>query len=120
MPKRAMTICRKPGCNELVPTPGYCSKHKNETPFRSLENRKSDEDRRFYNSYRWQKTSREHRRRYPLCSRCSSRGYVVPVQLVHHDPDRKELIRLGISPYDHDYLHSLCNRCHMEDLRAKR
>jgi len=122
MPARAKSMCRKAGCPNLVDKPGYCPQHTPDSraPFRRLDERKTEEHRLFYSGRRWTETSRQHRMMEPLCRRCKAAGKVVAADMVHHNPPREELIARGINPYDHDYLESLCNWHHLEELRAKR
>jgi 5-methylcytosine-specific restriction protein A len=96
--KRAKSICSHPGCNALLDAPGRCEKHQRiqiRSNFNSLDRKKTDEDIRFYSSAAWQKVAKRHRVNEPLCRHCRDRGLVVPAQMVHHEPDRKELIRMG-------------------------
>jgi len=124
MANRPYTLCRHPGCSALVERPGYCAAHKNDMPdrggFKRLDERKTDEARAFYASRRWTAASIAHREREPLCRRCKARGQVVPAQMVHHNPPVEILVARGLSPYDDAYLESLCNRCHLAELRAKK
>jgi len=126
MPPRPYTLCRFPGCSEIVERPGYCAKHKRDNPsppregFKRLDERKTDEARAFYASRRWTETSLAHREREPLCRRCRERDLIVPAQMVHHDPPVEVLAARGLSPYDDRYLVSLCNNCHLHELREKK
>jgi len=122
MPTKALRPCARIGCPELVSGGMYCAKHKaSHAPgFRALDNNKTDEQRKFYSSRKWTETSKSHRQLEPLCLRCKAAGRIVPAQMVHHNPPVEELIAQGLSPYDHLYLESLCNRCHLEELRQKR
>jgi 5-methylcytosine-specific restriction endonuclease McrA len=121
--KRAKSICSHPGCNVLLDAPGRCEKHQRiqiRSNFDYLDRKKSDEDIKFYSSAAWQKVSRAHREVEPLCRSCRDRGLVVAAQMVHHEPDRKELIKRGESPLDDRFLVSLCNNCHLVELRKKK
>lgn len=121
MPKRAKTICPSVGCNNLVDTPGYCDKHKEETnPFRALDKKKTPEMKKFYSSGSWTKTSKNHRKKFPLCGRCLERGKTKSAEMVHHEPPLEELLRKGLNPHNEEYLNSLCDNCHLEDLREKK
>jgi len=82
--------------------------------------RKTPEQRRFYSSAAWTEASRRHRRAEPLCRRCLAAGRVVAGELVHHNPPLDKLLLLGLNPLSDEYLETLCNRCHMGELRAKR
>lgn len=126
MPSRAKSICRRVGCNALIDRPGYCPAHtidpreKARENFRALDERKTDEQKAFYSSAAWTQASRRHRANDPLCSRCRERGIIQAGQLVHHNPPLDELIARGLNPLDDRYLETLCNRCHLEELRGKK
>jgi len=126
VPNRPLTPCRKQGCPNLVDIPGYCPVHAHlhkmdvREAFAVLDRKKTPERIAFYNSKRWTNTSLEHRRREPLCRRCKAKGVIRPAQMVHHDPPVEELLAQGLSPFDHRYLESLCNDCHLGELRAKK
>jgi len=111
MPNRPSIKCRKVGCNTLLSKPGYCDKHKR-TPWKSLDETKTAESYDFYHNAKWIKVSKRHRQEEPLCRLCKERGLVVSAQLVHHEPEREVLIARGDSPYDDQYLVSLCLACH--------
>jgi hypothetical protein len=121
MPKAANKICRKPGCNTLIDKSGYCDMHKKKNvSFRKLDRKKTPEQKKFYSSGAWTKASIRQRTEHPLCERCLERGITQQAEMVHHDPELQELIRRGLNPLNPEYLHSLCNSCHLEDLRAKK
>jgi 5-methylcytosine-specific restriction protein A len=105
-----------------VERPGYCPAHRRGRPsgFDALDRRKTDESRSFYASRRWTEASRRHRQTEPLCRRCRAAGKIVPAQMVHHNPPVEHLLSQGLSPYDDRYLESLCNNCHLEELRKKK
>jgi len=125
MPNRPLTPCRHPGCPALLDKPGHCEKHavKEERPregFGALDAKKTDESKAFYAGAAWTAASKRHRELEPLCRRCRAKGRIVPAQMVHHNPPREELVARGLSPYDDTYLESLCNGCHLGELRAKK
>ncbi|GBU21093.1 hypothetical protein R80B4_00982 [Fibrobacteres bacterium R8-0-B4] len=125
MPNRPLTPCRRPGCPALLERPGYCPDHRPDAAperaaFAALDRAKTDESKAFYASRRWTAASKRHREFEPLCRRCRAKGRVVPAEMVHHNPPVEALLALGLSPYDDRYLESLCNNCHLEELRAKR
>ena len=95
---RARRICNSPGCNETVTHQRrYCDRHKHESKgLRDLKT--ADENKRFYKTSRWTKTSRRYRQQHPLCERCIKIGMVEKAVLVHHDPELTELLKqsLGI------------------------
>lgn len=126
MPNRPLTPCRKAGCSNLVERPGYCPIHKHvekeviRENFAVLERKKTHEQKAFYSSNRWTQTSLQHRQQEPLCRRCKAKGYIVPAQMVHHNPPVETLLAEGKDPFDHKYLESLCNNCHLGELRGKK
>jgi 5-methylcytosine-specific restriction endonuclease McrA len=67
---------------------------------------------RFYNSARWQRLRREHRKRNPLCAACVRKGLVVPAECVHHVRQHNGSERWFFDPAN---LESLCLRCHDGD-----
>jgi 5-methylcytosine-specific restriction protein A len=117
----AMRPCKQPGCPNLVKA-GYCDKHKHYevSGFKQLDNNKTLETRAFYSSTRWTRTSLEHRRIEPLCRACKGKGIITAGEMVHHDPPLEYLLTNGLNPYDHRYLATLCNDCHLIELRNKR
>lgn len=122
--KRPKRQCRKSGCTTLVDVSvsTYCEKHnvnKNER-FEQINERKTDEQKAFYGSFKWRETSRVHREIEPLCRRCKSQGLVTTAELVHHSPDLQTLLTNGFNPFDHRFLESLCHNHHQQELRAKR
>jgi hypothetical protein len=124
MARRAKTVCRKLGCNTLVETPGHCEDHQDksvqEKGFEKQDYNKSMETKRFYSSYRWTKTSLRHRAKVPLCEECQESGIVQIAEMVHHEPPLEELLKRGLNAHDEQYLHSLCNNCHLGHLRDKK
>jgi 5-methylcytosine-specific restriction enzyme A len=125
MPSRPLTPCRHPGCPALLSKPGYCPKHAitkdtMRRGFDGLDAKKTDESKSFYASAAWTEASKRHRELEPLCRRCRAKGRIVPAQMVHHNPPREEIIAAGESPYDDRFLESLCNDCHLRELRAKK
>ena len=121
MPRRPKTICRKNGCYSLINSPGYCDIHQDESsPFKSLDSKKTVETKKFYSSWKWTKTSRQHRIKYPLCEQCQTDGKTHAAEMVHHEPPLEVLLKKGLNPLSEKYLHSLCNSCHLGELRDKR
>lgn len=116
---RAKSICGHPNCNVLLSTPGYCPKHKKESPFKGLDRKKTPETIKFYRSNRWRKTSESFRYDHPLCFECKMNGKTTPAKLVHHTPDLKILLEKNLDPYDRKYLRSSCFNCHQKELRGK-
>ena len=124
MPARALSPCKQPGCPALVEKPGYCPDHAPAKPdrsgFKTLDRKKTDEQRKFYSGRRWTAVSIAHRKREPLCRRCKEKGVVVPGTLVHHNPELQTLLDRGWNPYASQFLETLCDNCHLAELRAKR
>lgn len=120
MPQRAKSMCKKPGCPALLDKPGYCEAHINLASLRSLDKKKTPEQKSFYSSYAWTLASKQHRAREPLCRQCKSEGIVSKGELVHHNPPLDELKARGLNPLDDKYLETLCFNCHQKELRAKR
>lgn len=123
--KRAKTICKRHGCTELVDGFGYCDKHlgdnkKASESLRGLDAKKTPEQKRFYSSNAWTQASLRHRQGEPMCRRCYDKGLRVIGTLVHHNPPLDELVRRGLNPTDDEYLETLCDHCHLEELRNKR
>ncbi len=121
MPPRAKSICRKAKCNTLIDEPGFCSKHQKESsPFKALDNKKTAVTKKFYSSWKWTKASREQRAKEPLCETCLESGKVKKAEMVHHEPPLEILLSKMLNPLDPQYLHSLCNNCHLGELREKK
>ena len=116
---RAKSICRRAGCNVLLDAPGYCEQHKVD-PFKQLQAKKTDSQKQFYSSYKWTMKSRDHRSKFPLCEQCKKRGLTVPGQMVHHNSDLTELWAQNLDPLSDKYLETLCNLCHLDELRKKK
>lgn len=119
---RALSICKKTGCNKLLQSPGYCENHQpvKVNRFENLDKKKTPEQRKFYSSARWTEVSKRHRQNEPLCRRCKKNGRVVKGDLVHHNPPLEELLSQGRSPYDDSVLETLCTSCHQKELYLKR
>ena len=121
MARRAKKVCRKLGCNALVEIPGHCDDHQKETTsFATLDSRKTVLTKKFYSSWKWTKTSRRFRTDNPLCEECKEKGIVQSAEMVHHEPPLEVLLEKGMNAYDSQYLHSLCDNCHLGHLREKK
>ena len=118
--KSAKSICRKVGCNALIPEPGYCQEHEDIEANRFKDLRKAPGSRAFYGGRQWTKTAKAFRQRYPLCADHKRRGLIVKGGLVDHKIERNELIARGLDPYDFEYLQTLCHDCHNKKLRERR
>jgi 5-methylcytosine-specific restriction endonuclease McrA len=123
MAQRAKRLCRHVGCSALVDL-GYCELHARPAgpreSFKRLDEKKTNDQRSFYSSRRWTETSRSHRRNEPLCRACKSVGKVTAGEMVHHDPELEILLQNGFDPFDDKYLVTLCNNCHLAELRKKK
>lgn len=123
---RILSICKHIGCNALIPTPGYCIKHHTDErkikrgAWDIIDERKSSEDKAFYNNAKWHFVSSMHRQKEPLCRRCKKEGRITPGEMTHHEPDRRILIARGDSPYDDTFLVTLCNSCHNKLINKKK
>lgn len=65
-------------------------------------------NREVYQSYRWQKYSRQYRKLHRLCVRCKANGKVVVSECVDHTIPIEE----GGSIWDHSNHQALCLSCH--------
>lgn len=122
MPSRPLRQCAQPGCSVLLAAGDRCQAHAKPVTrdrFKQLDERKTPEQRDFYNRQLWKTTTKQHRINEPLCRKCREGGKVVPATLVHHDPDLSVLLSRGLNPYDDQYLVSLCLSCHQAELSAK-
>lgn len=113
-------------CPALLDEPGYCAKHaidiktNTRAAFKSLDDRKTLEYKRFYSSAAWTVASKRHRTIEPLCRSCRANDKIVAGTMVHHTPEYTVLIERGFNPLDDQYLSTLCDECHLAELRAKR
>jgi len=115
MPSKGKSICKKVGCNALIPKSGYCEDHQEQSKrFKVLDERKNPVTKKFYSSGKWTITSKRYRENNPLCERCDERGYTQIAEMVHHEPSLLSLLKRGLNPHDTDYLHGLCDKCHRE------
>lgn len=117
---RAKSICTYAGCSALVSSGSRCELHPYESMRERLDKKKTPEARSFYSGSKWTRTSLEHRKLEPLCRSCKKKGLTTEGALVHHNPERQDLIEAGLDPYDHKYLETLCFNCHQGELREKR
>lgn len=103
MPYRIAGRCSTPGC----PNPsggGACSEHRvyRESDRPSPQARGYDEA--------WKRKRAAQLRDHPLCEECD---VPTPATDVHHVPERKTLVALGVADPDApEFLHSLCKRHH--------
>lgn len=114
MPRKAPTICRAPGCGQLVHGGSYCGQHVERAKqslaesHRSYNQRRPDSDQR-YKTTRWRKLSIAFRRKHPLCCECEAQGLVRVADLVDHIEPAKEKPELF---FEWRNLRALCHRCH--------
>lgn len=100
MPTKPLRVCAAPGCGELVPR-GHCPAHQ----IKQSDRRKHDpEQRRFYNSHRWQKIRAAIRSRYPVCQVCHD---ALSEQVHHKDGDWRN--------NDPANLEGICKDCHASE-----
>lgn len=62
----------------------------------------------FYDTARWRRLTKSHRRDEPLCRQCRKHGIVTPGTLVDHIVAMLD----GGEPWDENNLQTLCDRCH--------
>lgn len=118
--------CKLPGCPELVEKgEGYCKHHAvfnkvyvNRKAFDRLDRKKNPETIKFYTSRPWIRTSRLYRKMYPLCEECERNNIIMPAQLVHHKKKLQDIWKDKENPLSFKFLESLCNNCHLKELRA--
>jgi len=118
-----LKICAVIGCGKTSDD-RYCPKHRwvkkeKEKERFSFLNNSSEEARSVYNSTAWKKTSLYHRRIEPLCQQCRREERITAGSLVHHKIPLQELIDRGLSPFDEEFLETLCMPCHQRELQAK-
>lgn len=127
MPIKYSTVCNHPGCNAIaISDSRYCNLHiidnkelirKN---FDLLKKKSSQREIDFYNSVGWKNCSIQYRKNNTLCKHCYDKGIISISQMVHHNPPLLLLLEKGLNPFSDKCLVSLCNNCHLEELRKKR
>lgn len=116
-------ICKKQGCNNLLTHRGYCQEHRHieaelkRDAWEIIKARQAPEERAFYNTEAWHRTSRTHRKKEPLCRRCKQHDIITIGQMVHHNPTLRSLIEQGLNPYNDEYLETLCYICYNRELK---
>jgi hypothetical protein len=66
-----------------------------------------------YQSFRWHKLSKDHRKRNPLCKRCLDKGLTEKAEVTDHTiPLVIWHGEMGRDPYDSTNLQSLSKSCH--------
>lgn len=93
--------CGHPGCFSTRP----CARHPRSV---SQSDTKTAEEKKFYNSYLWQKTRNGYRELHPWCELHLQRKEYVYAQMVDH------IIRIrdGGPSLDPSNMQALCNPCH--------
>lgn len=118
---RAKSICRKVGCNNLTPKPGYCRDHEHLLKDRFKGLKKAPGAKEFYSSALWVQTTRAYREQNPLCQDHLDRGMVVKGDLTDHHPHEwYELEAMGENPCDWQWLRTVCHSCHNKKLATRR
>lgn len=75
---------------------------------------RSKDNSKFYNSYKWRKTSKAYRLKNPLCEclECKRDSKVKPAEVVNHKKGLNYLIENNIDPFNWDELESMAADCH--------
>lgn len=73
-PSRPAHPCARPGCPKLVTGASYCPEHE------QTRRQKSPEQKRFYSSRSWRRTSELIRKQRPVCESCRAK----PSKVVDH------------------------------------
>lgn len=117
MPK-AMRVCSVAGCPEITDS-GRCLDHRRQAEQRRGRRQQRGYDRRHEVVFREQVLTRD-----PLCV-CTdtSHGHgpqcLAPsVHADHHPRTRRDLVRLGMDPYNPDYGRGTCHSCHSRSTAA--
>jgi 5-methylcytosine-specific restriction enzyme A len=104
MPTKALTLCRYPGCANLVQS-GYCDDHKGETASGWV---RDEVVQRLYNSVKWKRIRRLQLSREPWCAACLAQGnYTEATDVDHIEPHGGDLDKFFTGK-----LQSLCHSCH--------
>lgn len=109
MPKRAPTVCARPGCPAL--TAGtYCPTHTAETQRNASRQRRAEQGTQVYDTHAWQVVRHRYRRDHPHCRHpdCTE-----PTAHVDHIVPRRLLLAAGVTePDDARWLQPLCEPHH--------
>lgn len=103
-------LCRRPGCGELLDTPGYCRRH---TPEPRKERPAFVNAQRpnahLYHSPAWKRLRRMKLKETPFCVRCGiSRNDGAQLEVHHLRPPRGDETLF----FDPDNLVVVCSSCH--------
>lgn len=118
---KAAKMCKKTNCINAATESGYCLQHvqaqiaEEKNKFARLRTHTPA----FYHTAQWTAKSKLYRQEHPVCERCLKNGSVRASKLVHHKIEVKEMLRLGLDPYDDNFLEALCHNCHQQDLAKK-
>jgi len=95
MPRRAKSICRRPGCGALTDKPGLCVKHAAAQHKEDAAQRGTAAERGY--DSRWTKARAHYLRAHPLCVEALKEGRVVAAEVVDHiiPPRIKEAMDSG-------------------------
>jgi 5-methylcytosine-specific restriction protein A len=108
MPRKASRPCAHPRCPELVTEGSRCPAHDKAAWQARNERPEIREDKRFYDSARWQQLRAFVLREEPWCRECRRNNRVSPATVVDHI----QRIRDGGSRTNLTNLQPLCDRCH--------
>lgn len=111
-PRRAPRPCATHGCPTLT-TGSHCDEHKRVA--QKQADTKTDEERRFYSSARWQKIRARQLRKEPLCRTCFNNARLTAANTADHIIPRRQ----GGDESD-DNLQSQCGPCHQAKRRQER
>ena len=105
MPYKPKQPCAYPGCPKLC-SGQYCAEHK-KLVNKQYETYSRDKAAKAKYDGAWRKIRKMYAEVHPFCEACLKKGYLTPVEHVHH---RKPLTEGGT--HDFSNLMSLCKPCH--------
>lgn len=113
MPRKAMSVCSRPGCGELSPG-GRCAKCR-----REAEQARGSARERGYGGRSWENARDAVLARDPLCV-CTDTGHGhgepcgQPSRVADHHPrERKDLVAAGVPDPDAPHrMRGICGGCH--------
>jgi 5-methylcytosine-specific restriction protein A len=93
----------------VLPTPGYCDKHRSAVHRDYGRARRGfDAEHGFYQSAAWRAVRAAFLREHPVCVRCEGRGRLVAAVVADHVLPLKD----GGARFDWANLQGLCVACH--------
>ena len=105
VPRKPKKPCSFPGCPEL--TEGrYCEKHLKEERARYEKYERDPDTKKRYGRV-WTRIRAGYAKEHPFCEICLEKGFIVPVEEVHH---KVPLAEGGT--HERSNLMSLCRSCH--------